>query len=114
MKYTAIIMLAAVVFVPLLLPQQKYPNISTPEVILENDELIVQKIRGKSGRWVGEHSHQGKHLAVALDDIRMVFKEDGKEREVALERGDVVWSEPIESHDHMLLDSGSALLITLK
>ncbi len=114
MKYTAIIMFAAVVFVPLMLPQQNYPNISTPTTILENDELIVQRIEMSSGRWVGEHSHQEKHLAVALDDIRMVFKEDGKEREVSLEKGDVIWSDPIASHDHMPLDSGTAILITLK
>jgi hypothetical protein len=114
MKFTAIIIFAAVVFVPLMLPQQKYPNNSTPTIILENEELIVQRIEMSSGRWVGEHPHQAKHLAVALDDIRMVFKEDGKEREVSLEKGDVIWSDPIESHDHMPLDTGAAILITLK
>ena len=77
MKYAAIVMVAAIIFVPLLLPHPDYPNVSTPSVILENDDLIVQKIELEAGRWSGEHPHQRKHLAIALDDVRMLFKENG-------------------------------------
>lgn len=96
------------------LAQQKYPNISDSEVVLDNEKVVVQKVTSEAGKWAGEHSHSGNQLAVVLDDCTMVYKEDGKETEVARKKGEVLWVDATKKHDHMGKDACSFIIVTLK
>lgn len=44
---------------------QAYPNIPL-ELILENDRMIVQRVRVEPGQWTGVHSHSGNQVYVQI------------------------------------------------
>ncbi len=96
-----------------LLAQQEYPNYPDLPVLLDNDHVVVQKNAFEPGTWAGEHSHSGKQLVVILDDIELVYKEDGKERSESFKSGDVFWIDAV-THDHKAVTKGTGILITLK
>ena len=52
------IVLVALGVVGILYAQQKYPDAADPAVVLDNDQVVVQRVEMKPGEWVGEHSHQ--------------------------------------------------------
>ena len=96
-----------------LLAQQAYPNAGEPEVVLENDRVIVQRIDQQPGDWTGMHSHDGNQLVVVLDDLTLTYKVGDEETEESRSAGDVFWIDAVE-HDHKALGEGSVILITLK
>lgn len=74
----------------LLALQQDYPNASS-EVVLENDQVVVQKVSYPAGVWTGTHSHAGNQVAVILTAGTTTFREGGEETESTNEAGDVLW-----------------------
>ena len=44
---------------------QTYPNLS-PDLLLENDRMIVQRTRLDPGQWTGEHSHPGNQVYIVI------------------------------------------------
>jgi len=107
------IVLVALGVVGVLYAQQKYPNAADPTVVLDNDQVVVQRMEMKPGEWVGEHSHHGDQLVVSLSKMSLMYKEGGKETERAFEVGDVMWVDA-GKHDHKPLTEGTAILITVK
>ncbi|MEJ2086337.1 MAG: hypothetical protein P8Y44_11765, partial [Acidobacteriota bacterium] len=39
--------------------QLTYPDVDDPAVVLENDQVIVQKFDTQPGGWTGVHKHDG-------------------------------------------------------
>lgn len=97
----------------MLIAQQDYPNISEPEVVLDNERVVVQRVEFQPGAWSGEHSHEGNQLVVLLDDVEMLYRSAEGENTVAFERGHVYWVDAV-THDHRTQGEGTGLLITLK
>jgi quercetin dioxygenase-like cupin family protein len=97
----------------ILVAQQEYPNVDDPGVVLVNDHVVVQKMQFEPGEWTGVHSHAGNQLVVVLDDIAMIYKDEGGERQEHFEAGTVFWVDAVE-HDHKLIEGGEAVLVTVK
>ena len=93
--------------------QQSYPNQPDMETILDNDKVVVQRVNFPAGTWQGEHSHGGNQLAVAITEVTQIVKKDGKETSNTLKPGEILWVEK-GSHDHKMVKSGTAVLITVK
>ena len=93
---------------------QTYAQAASTDVAFENDRIIVQRIQFEPGSWVGEHSHAGNQLAVALDGVTTTFREGGEESQQSLAPGEVLWLEATNAHDHKTDPAGELLLITLK
>lgn len=93
---------------------QTYPEAGAPEVVFENDRIIVQRLKMEPGSWSGEHPHAGNQLVVALDRTTMAYRAGGEEWEETLEPGTVFWVESTAAHDHMPKTPLDSLLITLK
>lgn len=96
----------------ILVAQQEYPNAEFP-VKFENDKVAVQEMSFTPGEWSGEHSHPGGQLVIIIDDIKMLYRENGEEVERAFSRGDVFWIDAT-THDHKAISSGKAMLVSLK
>ncbi len=107
------VVLVALGVVGVLYAQQKYPNAAEPAVVLENDQVVVQRMELEPGEWVGEHSHNGNQLVVSLSKMSLIYKEGGKESERTFEVGDVMWIDA-GKHDHKALNKGTAILVTVK
>ena len=107
------IVLVALGAVGILYGQQKYPDAADPTVILDNAQVVVQRVELEPGEWVGEHSHDGNQLVVALGEMSLVYKEGGKETEKTFEVGEVMWVDAV-NHDHKALSKGTAILVTVK
>ena len=109
-----VVVMAVVILAPggILLAQQQYPK-AEARILLENDRVVVQRSDFEAGAWVGEHSHAGNQLSVALDGTEMVFKEGEKETTESYKPGDVVWVDA-GKHDHKSLSRGAFILITIK
>lgn len=107
------IVLVALGVVGVLYAQQQYPNVAAPTVVLENDQVVVQRMELEPGEWVGEHSHAGNQLVISLSEMGLVYKKGGEETEKAFQVGDVWWIEAGQ-HDHKALTKGQAILVTVK
>ncbi len=92
--------------------QQTYPA-SSPETVLENDHVIVQRVKGTPGQWVGEHTHAGNQLAVILKGGTTTFRAGDEERTETSKAGDVFWIDAV-THDHAAKTATELLLITIK
>jgi quercetin dioxygenase-like cupin family protein len=92
--------------------QQTYPAAS-PETVLENDRVVVQRIKGAPGQWVGEHSHGGNQLVVFLKGGTVALREGDKEWDETRKDGEVYWLDAV-THDHAAKTGTEALLITIK
>ena len=113
-KKLLLVVVVALVFVAgIAVGQLSFPNEETPAIVLENDHVIVQKADSHSGNWVGMHKHTGNQLVVALDDLTMMYKVGGEEKETVYKAGDVFWIDAVE-HDHKALTNGSVVIVTLK
>lgn len=93
--------------------QQTYPKAAV-ETVLENDRVIVQRVKTAPGQWVGEHAHAGNQLAVILKEGTTTFREGGEERQQTFKPGDVIWVEAVKAHDHKPSGPMDIILITLK
>jgi quercetin dioxygenase-like cupin family protein len=92
--------------------QQTYPAAS-PEIVLENDRVIVQRVKAAPGQWVGEHSHGGNQLVVFLKASTVTQREGDKEWEETRKQGEVLWLDAV-THDHAAKTATDAILITIK
>lgn len=106
---SVVLVLAAAAFAV----QQSYPNQPEMETLLDNDQVVVQRVHFPEGEWQGEHSHEGNQLAVAITDMEQLVKEDGKESVRKLKPGDILWVDKT-THDHKMVRAGTSILITLK
>jgi len=93
--------------------QQTYPNQPEMETLLDNDRVVVQRVTFPAGAWQGEHSHPGNQLAVAITEVEQIVKEGGKESTRTLKPGEILWVDK-GTHDHKVVKSGTAVLITIK
>ncbi len=91
--------------------QQTYPNVSV-EKVLENDRVLVERVKGQPGQWAGEHSRPGNQFVVLLKGGTTTIREGGKEREESSKDGDVFWLDAV-THDHAGKSATEALLITI-
>jgi quercetin dioxygenase-like cupin family protein len=107
------IVLVALGVVGVLYAQQKYPDAADPTVVLDNDQVVVQRVEMAPGEWVGEHSHNGDQVVISLSNMSLMYREDGKETKKTFEVGEVMWVEA-GMHDHKALTDGAAILVTVK
>jgi quercetin dioxygenase-like cupin family protein len=99
---------------------QQFPNIPL-ELLLENDRLIVQRVRVEPGEWEGLHSHPGNQIFIHIKGGVWSRRLGGVEFEPApfAEAGSVGWMEAIAfSEGHESGNSGDTTIdlvwITLK
>ena len=109
LSVSIVVVLAAAAFAL----QQSYPNQPDMTTLLDNDQVVVQRVTFPAGAWQGEHSHEGKQLAVAITDMEQLVKEGGKESTRTLKPGDILWIDKV-THDHKMVKSGTAVLISIK
>ena len=93
---------------------QSYAAAATGEVLLDNDQVIVQKIAFEAGGWVGEHPHAGNQLVITLQEASTTYREGDEEWTEKLGKNAVMWIEPTEAHDHKADKAGEFLLVTVK
>ena len=82
---------------------QTFPNI-TPELILENDRMIVQRVFVEPGQWAGSHGHPGNQVYVQVKGGQWSSRSDDGQlvSEDILDAGAVRWVDaldPGEGHD---------------
>jgi quercetin dioxygenase-like cupin family protein len=93
---------------------QEYPNAAAPTV-LENDRMVVQTVVAEPAQWAGEHSHAGNQLAIALKGGTLTYREDGADRDVTYEDGQVYWVDAAAAHDHAAKGGPvEVVLVTMK
>ncbi len=112
-KFLLVGVVALVFVAGIAVGQLSFPNEEDPTIVLENDHVVVQKADAHSGNWVGVHKHEGNQLAVALDDLTLMYQVGGEETETVYKAGDVFWIDAVE-HDHKALTEGSVVIVTLK
>ena len=113
-KKRSLAVVIALVFVAgIAVGQLSFPNEEDPTIVLENDHVIVQRADAQSGDWVGMHTHNGNQFAVVVNDLTLMYKVGGEEKETAYKAGDVFWIDPVE-HDHKALTQGSVVIVTVK
>jgi mannose-6-phosphate isomerase-like protein (cupin superfamily) len=82
---------------------QNYPDIPV-ELLLENDRMIVQRVKIKPGQWTGLHSHPGNQLYIQITGGILSERRGGVQSSPTpyLEAGSVGWMDAIdfaEAHD---------------
>ena len=85
---------------------QYYPNISM-ELLLENDRMIVQRVKVEPGQWEGVHSHPGNQIFIHIKGGEWTGRRGGKptNSRTVREDGAVGWLDAIDlSEEH---DSGN-------
>lgn len=112
-KLTSIAVVTFVGIAGFAIGQISYPNAEDPEVVLENEHVVVQKLDTGPSDWVGLHKHAGNQLVVIIGDSKMLYNENGEETERTFKAGDVFWIDAVE-HDHKPLTDGKAIIVTLK
>jgi quercetin dioxygenase-like cupin family protein len=91
---------------------QVYPN-QPATAVFENDRVVVQRLAMEVGAWVGEHSHAGNQLVVAITGGTTTYREAGEETSVTRAPGEVFWVDAVAAHDHAVQDDVIAILVTL-
>ena len=113
-KKSSLVAVAVLVFVAgVAIGQLSYPDVDDPAVVLENDQVIVQKFDSQPGAWTGVHKHDGNQLVVILQDSTLIYQEGGKEEERQFKAGDVFWIDAVE-HNHKAVTQGGAVIVTIK
>ncbi len=76
---------------------QTYPNIPL-ELLLENDRMIVQRVRVEPGQWTGIHSHPGNQVYIHIKGGIWSERRSGVQSPPSLysEPGSVGWVEAVE------------------
>ena len=93
--------------------QLSYPDVDDPTVVLENDQVIVQKFDSQPDEWTGVHKHDGNQLVVILENATLLYKTGDIEEERAYKAGDVFWIDEVE-HNHKAVTQGGAVIVTVK
>ena len=99
---------------------QTYPNVS-PELVLQNDRLIVQRVRMEPGQWTGIHSHPGNQVYVQIRGGILAERRNGDQSSPPslLEAGSVGWIDAIDLDEgHDVGNAGDSpietILVTIK
>ena len=76
---------------------QTYPNIPL-ELLLENDRMIVQRVRVEPGQWTGIHSHPGNQVYIHIKGGIWSECRSGVQSPASLysEPGSVGWVDAVE------------------
>jgi len=76
---------------------QTYPNIPL-ELLLENDRVIVQRVRVEPGQWSGIHSHPGNQVYIDIKGGIWSERRSGVQSPASLysEPGSVGWVDAVE------------------
>lgn len=98
---------------------QVFPNIPL-DLILENDRMIVQRVRVEPGQWTGVHSHPGNQVYVNIKDG--TWSERGGEQaapSTIVQAGSVGWVDALDiSEGHERGNTGDTtlefVLVTIK
>jgi quercetin dioxygenase-like cupin family protein len=67
-----------------------YPNIPGT-VVLDNDQVVVQRFVVKPGAWEGVHAHPGNQLYVHIKGGRWAVRTGGRENVSTSETGSIGW-----------------------
>jgi mannose-6-phosphate isomerase-like protein (cupin superfamily) len=99
---------------------QIYPNIPL-ELLLENDRMIVQRVRVEPGQWTGIHSHPGNQVYIHIKGGIWSERRDGVQSPPSpfSKAGSVGWMDAIDlSAGHEFGNTGDTtidlVLVTLK
>jgi quercetin dioxygenase-like cupin family protein len=99
---------------------QFYPNIPL-ELLLENERMIVQRVRVEPGRWTGIHSHPGNQVCIHIKGGIWSERRGGVQSAPSplLKAGSVGWIDAIDlSQGHEMGNTGDStidlVLVTLK
>jgi quercetin dioxygenase-like cupin family protein len=99
---------------------QTYPNIS-PELLLENDLLIVQRVQIEPGQWTGIHGHPGNQVYIQIKGGNLAERRNGDQSSPpsSLEAGSVGWMDAYELDEaHEVGNAGDTtiemVLVTIK
>jgi len=99
---------------------QIYPNIPL-ELLLENDRMIVQRVRVEPGQWTGIHSHPGNQVYIHIKGGIWSERRDGVQSPPSpfSKAGSVGWIDAIDqSAGHEFGNTGDTtidlVLVTLK
>lgn len=99
---------------------QTYPNLS-PDLILENERMIVQRVFVEPGQWTGLHGHPGNQVYVQISEGTWSERSDvvQSDQPVALEAGSVEWLDARDVGDgHDSVNTGENtieyVLVTIK
>ena len=95
-----------------------YPNIPGI-VVLENEQVVVQRFVVKAGAWEGVHAHPGNQLYVHIKGGRWAVRTGGKETVSTSKTGSIGWYHAIPlSEQHQSGNAGDEpidlLWVTLK
>lgn len=100
--------------------QQAYPNIS-PELLLENDRMIVQRVQVEPGQWTGVHSHPGNQVFLHITGGTWSERQGGviTEPSESVQAGSVGWLDAVDmSEGHAAGNTGDTtiefVLVTIK
>ncbi len=99
---------------------QAYPDISL-ELILENDRMIVQRVRVEPGQWTGVHSHPGNQVYVHIKGGTWSERRGGMQAAPSafMQAGSVGWVDAVDiSEGHEGGNTGDTtmefVLVTIK
>ena len=97
---------------------QYYPNIPG-EVLLESDEVVVQRFILEPGQWEGVHAHPPNQFYIFLKGGEWTVRYGDEIRTGRSETGSVGWYGPVDlSEDHESVNSGDEpvdlIWVTLK
>jgi quercetin dioxygenase-like cupin family protein len=99
---------------------QTYPNVS-PEVLLENDRMIVQRVKIEPGAWTGVHSHPGNQVYIHIKGGTWSTRRGGVQSMPArfMQAGSVGWVDALDlSEEHEVGNTGDTaiefVLVTIK
>ena len=100
--------------------EQVYPNVPT-ELLLDNERMIVQRVRLEPGQWTGAHSHPGNQVYVHIKAGTWSERRGGSQAASSedLEAGAVGWLDAIDiSEGHEVGNTGETpiefVLVTIK
>jgi quercetin dioxygenase-like cupin family protein len=99
---------------------QVYPNIK-PELLLENDRMIVQRVRVEPGQWTGIHSHPGNQVYLHIKDGTWSQRRGGAQSAPSafMPAGSVGWVDALDlGEGHEVGNTGDTtieyVLVTIK
>lgn len=69
-----------------------YPDIEG-ELLLENDQVVVQRFTIQPGQWEGIHRHPPQQLYIQVTDGDWSYKSGGSVDNFSLQAGHVSWNE---------------------
>ena len=99
---------------------QAYPDI-TPELVLENDRMIVQRVQLLPGQWTGIHGHPGNQVYVCIRGGSWSERRGGPEpgQSTSVQAGSVGWLDSRDVHEgHDIGNTGDTpieyVLVTIK